>query len=103
MPCNAGLHGDSLEIRHCSDSLPACAGLTLHSSGICEDHLVVGTQTGDCLFLDISRGGLAVSSFPAHRQGRVCSDASQACNLNRVVPHLCCAVSVATSSDVQAL
>ena len=54
------------------------AGLTLHSSGICGNHLVVGTQTGDCLFLDISRGGLAVSSFPAHRQGRVCSDASHA-------------------------
>ena len=54
------------------------AGLTLHSSGICEDHLVVGTQTGDCLFLDISRGGLAVSSFPAHRQGHVCSSASHA-------------------------
>ena len=67
-----------------SPCLPA--GLTLHSSGICENHLVVGTQTGDCLFLDISRGGLAVSSFPAHRQGRVCSDASHAWHFEEAGP-----------------
>lgn len=78
MSCNTGLHCVSLWRSAAAESLCLPVGLTLHSSGICEDHLVVGTQTGDCLFLDISRGGLAVSSFPAHRQGRACNDASQA-------------------------
>ena len=43
------------------------AGLAMTHDGECNDHVVVGTRAGDCLFLDTEHDGQVMLCFPAHR------------------------------------